>query len=159
MNTSRRQFTLAAIASALWSGMHVGGANAQYTEQEVRNGAAVTATGDVTLTQDAAGGQSVLVVNGTPITQDGVYRTAQGQVVVNDGRVVATGDVTVEQRASGNQSSEAWVWPTEAGQRAVTCQPGSVLANPHTGVLFFQKDDCCWYPVPCCADSCGGCGS
>lgn len=133
---------------------------AQFTEQEVRNNADIVATGDVNVSQSASGSQDAtfgVYVDGELVTQDGVYQTSTGQVVVNDGRIVATGDVNLSQSASGTQSSTAVVtYPSSDGDRASSCQPGAVIANPTTGQIFYQRDDCCWYAA--CANRCqGGC--
>ena len=100
-------------------------------------------------------------VNGEWVAEDGVYHDGTTQVVVNDGQVVANGDVDVRQAASGDQtvttvvraSSNDWYDGMPAGH----CQPGAVIASPH-GVLYFQKNDCCWYLVPCipCKQQCNG---
>lgn len=121
---------------------------AQHTEQEIRNGLQVVSTGDVNVSQDAAGNQEIFAVNGTAIHGDGVYQTSTGQVIVNDGQVVATGDVDVSQRAAGSQT----VFTITSGQRAEVCNPGHVLADPTTGQLFYQANDCCYYPA--CAAPC-----
>jgi hypothetical protein len=126
---------------------------AQFTEQEVANGADIVATGNVTLNQTASGEQGVFI-DGVLVTEDGVYQTATGQVVVNNGHVVATGDVSVNQTASGNQQVTHVVYPEYDGQAADVCIAGSVMANPKNGQLFYQKEDCCWY-IACaynCAD-------
>jgi hypothetical protein len=124
---------------------------AQFTEQEVRNGADIVATGDVNLSQSASGSQGV-EIDGVLVTEDGIYQTNTGQVVVNDGRVVATGDVNVSQSASGNQSVTVVRYPVRDGDAAEVCDIGSVIANPHTGQLFYQREDCCWYLA--CANKC-----
>lgn len=151
MNGNRRNFlTLLGTMMALAPGR----AKAQFTEQEVRNGVDVVATGDVEVNQSAEGNQAV-DINGTPIHGDGVYQTANGQVVVNDGRIVSTGDVSVNQSASGSQSV-AVVYPEYSGQPATGyCSPGLVLANPNTGQVFYQGNDCCWYVA--CAKQCKKC--
>lgn len=163
MITDRRNVVVGSMVggiAALFS--RVERSAAQFTEQEVRNAADIVATGDVNLSQSASGRQSVLVdVNGTPITEDGIYRTEAGQVVVNNGRVVATGDVNVSQSSSGNQSAgvHAEAWPHRDGDRAEVCQPGAVMANPNTGQVFYQAFDCCWYAAcsaPCQAKGCEG---
>ena len=144
----------ATLAGALSSLGVFRGASAQFSEQEIRNSAQVVSTGDVNLSQDAAGNQEVYAVNGVPVTGDGVYQTSTGQVIVNDGQVVATGDVNVSQRASGSQTVYA---ETElySGMPAGTCEPGKVIANPDTGQLFYQGRDCCWWPA--CAEACKSC--
>jgi hypothetical protein len=139
--------SLAGFAAAL-----PGIVKAQFTEQEVRNGADVVATGDVDINQSASGSQ-IVDINGTPINGDGIYRTSSGQVVVNDGRVVATGDVSVNQSASASQATSVLISPPEyEGQYSDYCTPGAVMANPQTGQLFYQRDDCCWYVA--CAVNC-----
>jgi len=131
-------------------------AGAQFTEQDVRNGLSVTSTGDVNVSQSASGTQGVWI-DGSLVTEDGIYPTSTGQVVVNDGRIVSTGDVNVSQSASGNQTVVASL-PNRLydGVPADRCEPGRVIADPH-GVLYFQKDDCCYYQVPCCAKPKKGC--
>lgn len=148
MNPINRRYASAAIAGAFASFLGGKEAKAQFTEQEVRNGADIVATGDVNLSQSASGTQTVLV-DGVPV-DDGIYRTDTGQVVVNEGQVVATGDVNVSQSASASQTVVSY--PTSEGQPAERCQPGAVMANPNTGQLFYQRDDCCWYPA--CAANC-----
>ena len=153
MNLMDRRQSLSAMAGAA-AAVFFGAkqASAQFTEQEVRNGAAITSTGDVTLNQSASGSQ-VVDINGTPITGDGVYPTESGQVVVNDGRIVSTGDVSVNQSASGSQHVEVErVFPTADGDPARVCEPGAVIANPDTGQVFYQARDCCWYAA--CANAC-----
>lgn len=150
-----RRLAVGTLLSALFTWITTSKGLAQFTEQEIKNGTAITATGDVTLTQDAAGSQAVLV-NGIPIEGDGIYRTSTGQVVVNDGRITATGDVNVTQRASGQQN--VVIERPSRGGSANVCSPGAVLANPDTGELFYQGNDCCWWPVPqpVCRKGCGG---
>jgi hypothetical protein len=126
-------------------------AKAQFTEQEIRNGADVVATGDVNISQSASGSQGVYI-DGQLVTEDGIYSTSTGQVVVNNGRVVATGDVNVSQSASGTQTVVTRVFPTGDGEPARVCEPGAVIANPSTGQVFYQRDDCCWYAA--CANGC-----
>ena len=153
MNLLDRRQSLSAMAGAA-AAVFFGAkqASAQFTEQEVRNGAAITSTGDVTLNQSASGSQ-IVDINGTPITGDGIYETSTGQVVVNNGRVVATGDVNVNQSASGTQHVEVdRVFPTADGDPARVCEPGAVIANPDTGQVFYQARDCCWYAA--CAVNC-----
>jgi hypothetical protein len=147
MMTRKRFFTTTVAAIAAVTGARP--ARAQFTENEVRNGATITATGDVSLDQ-AASGEQVVDINGSPVDlgQDGVYRTSTGQVVVNDGRIVATGDVRVSQSASGDQTVTALYDGVPASQ----CRLGAVIADPD-GILFYQKQDCCWYRVPCCAET------
>lgn len=133
------------------------GASAQFTEQEVRNGADIVATGDVNLSQEAAASQEAtfgVYIDGELVTEDGVYQSSTGQVVINDGRVVATGDVNVSQTASASQRSVTVVrvFPTEDGDPARTCEPGAVIANPDTGRVYYQRNDCCWYAA--CANRC-----
>lgn len=130
-------------------------AKAQFTEQEIRNGADIVSTGDVNLTQSAAGSQEAsfgVYVDGELVTQDGVYQSSTGQIVVNNGRVVSTGDVNVTQTATGSQTVSGVVFPSSDGEPADHCQPGAVIANPATGQLFYQRDDCCWYAA--CANGC-----
>jgi hypothetical protein len=130
---------------------------AQLTEQEVLNGANIVSTGNVHLDQTASGAQSV-EINGVPVDmgRDGIYRSGTGQVVVNNGRIVSTGDVTVSQSASATQDVNiTYATPEYDGQPADVCVLGSVMANPWTGQLFYQKDDCCWYAA--CASSCKNC--
>ncbi len=148
MNIMTRRMSIASLAGL--AAALPGVVKAQFTEQEVRNGADVVATGDVDINQSASGSQ-IVDINGTPINGDGIYQTSSGQVVVNDGRVVATGDVSVNQSASGTQTVSAH-YPTSEGERANRCQPGAVMANPNTGQLFYQRDDCCWYVA--CAVNC-----
>lgn len=145
---SRRR-SLSAIAGAAAAVFFGGNAKAQFTEQEVRNGAAITSTGDVTLNQSASGTQVVTDVNGVPITGNGIYSTPAGQVIVNDGRIASTGDVSVNQSASSVSNR---VFPANDGEAARVCDPGAVIANPATGQVFYQKDDCCWYAA--CANAC-----
>lgn len=147
MNIITRRASLASIAALFASPIVV---KAQFTEQEVRNGADVVSTGDVNVNQSASGSQ-VVDVNGVPIDGDGIYQTSSGQVVVNDGRIVSTGDVNLNQSASGTQTVTVRGYPEEEGQYADVCTPGLVMANPRTGQLFYQKDDCCWY-LACAAD-------
>jgi len=148
MNMNRRQMSYAALLGAVGTVLGWDRVAAQLTTQEVRNGAQVTATGDVRLEQSASGNQEVgVVIDGTVVTEDGIYNTSTGQVVINEGQVTATGDVDVVQSASGNQE----VTVSRAvydGAPASRCNPGAVMADPH-GVLYFQRDDCCWYLVPC----------
>lgn len=76
-----------------------------------------------------------------------------GQVVVNDGRITATGDVRVSQSASGTQQVTYTLYDgMYDGVPASQCQVGAVVSDPN-GVLFYQRDDCCWYRVPCCAET------
>jgi len=121
---------------------------AQYSEQQVRNGAQITSTGNVNLEQSASGSQNVeVMVDGQWVHEDGIYRDGTTQVVINDGQVTSTGDVNVRQSASGDQRVSTTIYD---GSRADRCQVGAVIADPD-GVLYFQKADCCWYRVPCCA--------
>jgi hypothetical protein len=145
ISTDRR--TLSAIfLGAVGTLLSRGVSEAQFTEQEVRNGASVVSTGDVDINQSASGTQTV---NGTVVSGPGVYETPSGRVVVrNDGSVVSTGDVSINQAASGSQTVS--VQRVYEGMQGQTCSPGHVLADPHTGVLFFQREDCCYYEVPCC---------
>lgn len=121
---------------------------AQFTEQEVRNGLQVTSTGDVDVNQSASGSQ-IVDINGTPINGNGVYQTATGQVVVNDGQITSTGDVSVNQSASGGQEVSGVYSSGMSGDWE--CVPGYVIADPESGQLYYQRDDCCFYKVPCCA--------
>ena len=148
MMTRMRFLTTTAAAFAALVGARP--ARAQFTEQEVRNGATITATGDVSLDQSASGDQ-VVDINGAPVdlSQNGVYRSSTGQVVVNDGRITATGDVRVSQSASGVQQVTTSYYD---GVPASQCQVGAVVSDPN-GVLYYQRDDCCWYRVPCCAET------
>lgn len=153
MNLTRRQSLFAAIGGLFAVTPQL--AKAQFTEQEVRNNSDVVATGDVNVSQSASGVQGVYI-DGQLVTEDGIYPTSTGQVVVNEGRVVATGDVNVSQSASGSQTVVTRVFPTSNGEPARTCDPGAVIANPETGQLFYQANDCCWYTA--CADKCrSGC--
>lgn len=152
-----RRKSLSAIAGAVAAGFFVQrGAKAQFTEQEVRNGADIVSTGDVNLSQSASGSQATfgVIVDGELVTEDGIYQSETGQVVVNDGRVVSTGDVNVSQSASASQTTvlTGVDYPVEEGDRASYCNPGAVIANPHTGQLFYQREDCCWYVA--CANKC-----
>lgn len=145
---------VAAIAATVFDRQRV---LAQHTAQEVTNGLQVTATGDVRVDQAASGQQDVgIFANGVPITEDGVYRTSSGQLVVNDGQITATGDVTVTQSASGQQTVRHFT--VYDGQRADRCEPGHVLADPNTGLLYYQANDCCYYLSPCCQQKCKGKG-
>lgn len=149
---SRRR-SLASFAGLAAAALSQRGAKAQFTEQEVRNGLQVTSTGDVEVDQAASGQQDVrVVVDGRPITENGVYRTATGQTVVNDGQITSTGNVRVTQSASGDQSVYSAVYD---GMPAESCNPGHVLADPATGQLYFQAQDCCYYPA--CASECRKC--
>lgn len=147
-----RRYTLSTIAGA-FAAVFLSGksAQAQFTEQEVRNGSDVVATGDVNISQSASGTQGVWI-DGQLVTEDGIYETSTGQVVVNNGRVVATGDVNISQSASSSQVVRAEVVPEYDGQEASHCLPGAVMANPNTGQLFYQREDCCWYAA--CANKC-----
>ena len=151
--TSRRTFgaILGMVAAAFPAR-----AFAQFTEQEIIQGADVVSTGDVNIEQNGSN-NGVLRINGTPITEDGVYQTNQGQVIVQSGRVVSTGDVNIEQSASNSQTTRV-VFPENDGDEADVCSPGSVIANPHTGRVFYQRHDCCWYAACAagCVEECGG---
>lgn len=149
MNIMSRRKTFSAIFGGLLATILPSRVSAQYTEQEVRNGLSVVSTGDVTVDQAASGVQGV-EINGTAVNGDGVYQTTSGQVVVNDGRITATGDVDVRQSASGNQSVTLY-----SGMPASTCNPGQVIADPATGQLFYQANDCCYYEA--CAGNCHRC--
>lgn len=153
MNLSRRNavggVVAAAIASIFTSRER---AAAQFTEQEVRNGATITSTGDVSLNQSASGTQGVYVDGVAIPDEDGIYDTGTSQVVVNDGRITSTGDVSVNQSASGTQTAVYRTFPTSDGEPARQCNPGAVIANPSTGQVFYQKEDCCWYAA--CANGC-----
>lgn len=128
-------------------------ASAQFTEQEVLQGTDVVSTGDVNISQSASlSADGTLVINGTPITEDGVYQTNQGQVIVQNGRVVSTGDVNISQSAEGSSTELVEVWPHKDGDRAEVCSPGAVMANPNNGQVFYQGFDCCWYAA--CANGC-----
>lgn len=159
MTPMTRRASLATLLSAIASiGIGTRGTRAQFTEQEVRNGASVVATGDVELNQSASGTQVVTDVNGVPVNGDGIYQTDSGQVVVNDGRVTATGDVSVNQSASGSQTVQVASLPNVAyydGMPADQCNPGQVIADPTTGQLFYQANDCCYYAA--CASECKTC--
>jgi hypothetical protein len=141
-------------------------AAAQFTTQEVRNGLQVTSTGDVRVDQSASGNQEVGVfIDGRVVTEDGIYRDGSTQVVINDGQITSTGDVDVRQAASGTQQVTTVVRRQDDwynGMQADACSPGQVLASPN-GVLFYQRDDCCFYEVPCipCKQECNGdrCGN
>lgn len=138
-----RRLALSSAAAALLETSLRGRASAQHTAQEVTNGVQVVATGNVRVDQNASGAQEVLA--------DGIYRTSTGQMVVNDGQIVATGDVTVTQNASASQTvRQRTVYD---GQPADRCQPGHVLADPNTGLLYYQRNDCCYYLSPCCQRS------
>ena len=151
MITRRTSFSvIGAAIAAVWSQRP---ANAQFTEQQVRNSSQVVSTGDVNVSQEAAGSQEVVAVNGVPISGDGVYRSNNEQFIVNDNQVVSTGSVNVEQRASGSQT--VYTETLYSGMPAGQCNPGAVLANPDTGQLFFQGRDCCWWPA--CSDQCKSC--
>lgn len=155
MNVNRRQ-SLSALAGAVGAViLGTSRAKAQFTEQEVRNGADIVSTGDVNLSQSASGSQEAtfgVYVDGELVTQDGIYQSSTGQIVVNDGRIVSTGDVNVSQSASGTQSVSTVVFPTRDGEPADYCDPGAVVGNPNTGQLFYQGYDCCWYAA--CANRC-----
>ena len=158
MNVTRKQFLGGSLFASIMTVLKANPAWAQFTEQEVRNGAQITATGDVVLDQAASGSQTVFILDdGTAVTGDGVYRTATSQTVVNDGQVTSTGDVRVSQSASGDQTVTALYsgYPETSGQPAESCMPGAVMANPYTGQLFYQREDCCWYPA--CAAECKKC--
>jgi lipopolysaccharide export system protein LptA len=134
---------------------------AQFTEQEIVQGADVVSTGNVNIEQNGSN-SGTLTVNGTPITEDGVYETSQGQVVVQNGRVVSTGNVNISQSAS-NDAETTIVYPTHDGEEADVCNPGAVIANPDSGRVYYQRRDCCWYAA--CANRCeptgcqgNGCG-
>jgi hypothetical protein len=147
----RRTVLSAAILGGIGAIVHRFGAEAQFTEQEILQGADVVSTGNVEINQSASN-EAFLTINGTPITEDGVYQTNQGQVIVQNGRVVSTGDVSINQQAS-NQSHNEIVYPEYDGQDVTGyCVPGSVLANPDTGQVFYQGRDCCWYAA--CANRC-----
>lgn len=156
MKTTRRAALpfVAAIAATVFDRERI---LAQHTAQEVTNGLQVTATGDVRVDQ-AASGQQGIFVNGIPADQDGVYRTSTGQLVVNDGQITATGDVSVTQSASGTQTvySEQNLGLYH-GAPADRCQPGHVIADPTTGLIYYQRHDCCYYLSPCCAPQKQGC--
>lgn len=149
MNLMNRRSSLSLIIAGFASVVGASRAKAQWTEQQIRNGAQVTATGDVTLNQSASGQQGVYI-DGVLQTEDGIYRTSTGQVIMNDGQVTATGDVVLNQSASGNQQVRTEVRQSGMydGIPAGTCQVGAVIADPD-GILYFQKADCCWYLVPC----------
>lgn len=156
MNLSRRNAVGGAVAAAIASIFTSRErAAAQYSEQEVRNGADIVSTGDVNLSQSASGSQATfgVYVDGQLVTQDGIYPTSGGgQVVVNNGRIVSTGDVNVSQSASGSQTTSTVVFPDADGEPARECNAGAVIANPRTGQVFYQKTDCCWYAA--CANGC-----
>jgi hypothetical protein len=147
-----RRSSLSLLAAGFASVIGASRARAQFTDQEVRNGAQITSTGNVNLEQSASGNQQVEVqVDGGWVSDDGIYRTQTGQVVINDGQVTSTGDVNVRQSASGNQRVVATLPQNDGyydGKPADTCEVGKVIADPN-GVLYFQKDDCCYYRVPC----------
>jgi hypothetical protein len=150
MKLMNRRSNLGLILAGFATVIGADRAKGQYTEQNVRNGLQVTSTGNVTVDQ-AASGQQGVYIDGTLQTRDGVYRTSTGQVVMNNGQITSTGDVTVSQSASGNQQVVATLPQNDGyydGMPANQCQVGSVIADPN-GVLYFQKDDCCFYRVPC----------
>jgi hypothetical protein len=128
-------------------------ASAQLTTQEVMNSNQITSTGNVNVEQSASGVQGVEVfVDGEWVSGDGIYRDGNRQVIVNDNQVTSTGDVNVRQAANGTQQVTTVVrYPERGGDRADVCSPGAVMANPNTGQLFFQANDCCWY-VACASD-------
>jgi hypothetical protein len=125
-------------------------AKAQFTEQEIVQGTDVVSTGNVDINQVATN-NGVLTINGTPITEDGVYETTTGQVIVQNGRVVSTGDVSISQTASNNSETEI-IYPTYDGEQADVCSPGAVIANPDSGQVYYQRRNCCWYAA--CANKC-----
>lgn len=145
-----RRFALSSAVAAAVTTLNRHTTLAQFTEQEVSNGLQVTATGNVNVDQAASGTQGVLV-NGYPV-EDGIYRTTTGQVVVNDGQITATGDVNVTQSASGTQTVRQLT--VYDGQPADRCQPGHVIADPNTGLLYYQRNDCCYWLSPCCQSKC-----
>ncbi len=154
MNPLSRRYAVSGIGAAVASFLLGSEVKAQFTEQEVLNDASIAATGNVTLTQDAAGSQVVTTINGQTVVP-GIHREGGGiQVVGNDGSVAATGNVNVTQSASATQTVYS-SFPEYAGQPADVCSPGDVLANPDTGQVFFQGRDCCWYPA--CAAKCQNC--
>ena len=123
---------------------------AQFTEQQISNGLQVTSTGDVDVSQSAAGTQDVVILDdGRRVSEDGVYRTGSSQVVINDGQITSTGDVRVEQAASGQQT--VYVETITSGMKDERCEVGRVIANPDTGQLFYTARDCCFYAA-CAAD-------
>lgn len=152
-----RRFAISSAVAAALAGLTRRDTLAQYTAQEVSNGLQVTATGDVKVDQ-AASGQQGIFVNGIPADQDGVYRTSTGQLVVNDGQITATGDVTVTQSASGTQTIQQNLGLYN-GAPADSCKPGHVIADPTTGILYYQANDCCYYVSRCCASDHQGCKS
>lgn len=152
MKIMTRRASLATLLSGIASIGLAGtrGARAQFTEQEVRNGAQVTSTGNVDIDQAASGDQSVVILDdGTQVTGDGVYRTGTSQTVVNGSQVTSTGNVRLTQSASGNQEVATLPSVYYDGVPAGQCSIGAVISDPD-GVLYFQRADCCWYKVPCC---------
>jgi hypothetical protein len=151
-----RRFAISSAVAAAVATLSRRSTLAQFTEQEVSNGLQVTATGNVHVDQAASGQQDVGVfVNGQPV-DNGIFRTTTGQVVVNDGQITATGDVTVSQSASGTQTVRSV--SLYDGAPADRCDPGHVIADPTTGQLYYQGNDCCYYLSPCCGGRCKGKG-
>lgn len=144
-----RRFAIGSTVAAALAIINRHAASAQYTKQEVSNGLQVVSTGNVNVDQAASGSQSVDIF-GQPL-EDGIYRTTTGQMVVNDGQIVATGDVNVRQSASGTQTVRQLT--VYDGQPADRCDPGHVIADPNTGLIYYQANDCCYYLSPCCQQS------
>jgi hypothetical protein len=147
-----RRFAISSAMAAILATIDRHAGLAQHSAQEVTNGLQVTSTGNVNVNQAASGQQEVgVLINGVVETEDGIYRTSSGQVVMNDGQITATGDVNVTQSASGTQTvySEQNLGLYH-GAPADRCQPGHVIADPTTGMIYFQGKDCCYWLSPCC---------
>jgi hypothetical protein len=149
-----RRSAIAALGAVFGSVLTSQATKAQFTEQEIRNNAQVVSTGDVRLNQNAEGAQNVeVLIDGVWQSQDGIYRTQTGQVVINDGQVVSTGNVELNQSARGSQNVRAvYSGGYYDGMPADVCEPGKVIADPGSGQLFYQANDCCFYQA--CAVNC-----
>jgi hypothetical protein len=127
-----RRHSLAAI-SGIVAGLVTKSTAAQV--QTVGNQGQIVSTGDVTLSQDAAGNQVVYDVHGQIIAT---------QAVGNDLQIVSTGDVIASQRAAGSQ--------TVIGSRSKgECAPGEwyQYAEGDGGCLFFCNEECEWLQFCC----------
>lgn len=158
MNMMPRRRALAALGAVAAGFLTRDTTKAQLTEQQVRNHSQVTSTGNVWVDQTADGAQNTeIFVDGVWTGEDGIYRTSTGQIVLNDNQVTSTGDVAVRQVARGSQNTTAAVIGNDncdpqygpCGGANANCQPGSVLADPGTGQLFYCAGDQAFYPVPC----------
>lgn len=73
-----------------------------------------------------------------------VVQSGNGSVVISQ---TVSGEQTVENTNTGNRGGAYY-----DGMPATVCRPGDVIADPDTGVQFYQKWDCCWWLLPsqCC---------